>query len=108
MDGFRVFRGPWWPRYPGLSGPRTGSRLDGGHCGSRLNLGFQHFDLDQMNPLNDGETVLAGACAGLDQDAFFQELTHSSLDGGLSQLGVQLVCALRKPAARAIIARLIS
>ncbi|WP_276151169.1 MULTISPECIES: hypothetical protein [unclassified Sulfitobacter] len=44
--------------------------------------------------LNDSETVLAGPCAGLDQDAFLQERAHGSLDGGLSKLGVSLDRAL--------------
>ena len=73
MDGFRMVWGPWWPRYPGHSGPRTGARLDGGHCGPRLNLGlsgrFQRLNLGQIDPVNDGETVLTGPCASLDKDA---------------------------------------
>ena len=88
MDGFRMVWGPWWPRYSGHSGPRTGASLDGGHCGPRLNLGlcgrFQRLDLGQIDPVNDGETVLAGPRAGLNEDAFLQELADGSLDGGLA------------------------
>ena len=56
MDGFRMVWGPWWPRYPGHCGPRSGSSLDGVHCGPRLNLGlcgrFQRLNLGQIDPVN--------------------------------------------------------
>lgn len=80
--------GPWWPRYPG-------------HCGPRLYLGlcgrFQLFDLGQIDPVNDDETVLAGARVGLDKDTFFQKLAHGSLDRRISQLGVTLDRSLGTP-----------
>ena len=101
MDGFRMVWGPWWPRYPGHSGPRTGSSLDGGHSGPRLNLGFkrrfQRLNLGQIDPVNDSETVLAGPRAGLDKDAFLQELAHGSLDCCLAQLGMPLNRTLGTP-----------
>ena len=92
--------------------PPTGAKLDGGHCGPRLNLGlcsrFQGLNLSQIDPVNDGEAVLAGPCAGLDKDAFLQERAHGSLDRGLSQLGMPLNRTLGTPDTGAIIARLVS
>lgn len=88
MDGFRMVWGPWWPRYPV-------------HCGPRLNLGlcgwFQRFHLSKINPVNDGETVLAGACARLDKDAFLEERAHGSFDRGITQLSVALNRTLGAP-----------
>ena len=91
--------GPWWPRHPGHSGPR-------------LNLGFQRvfqrFNLGQIDTINDRESILAGPCPGLDQDAFLQKFADSSFDHGLSQLGVPLNRPLGTPNARTIITRLVS
>ena len=88
MDGFRMVWGPWWPRYPGHCGPRSGSRLDGVHCGPRLDIGFggqfERLDPRQIDPVNDRESVLAPARAGFDQDAFLQEITDRALDRGFT------------------------
>ena len=111
MDGFRMVWGPWWPRYPGHCGPRSGSSLDGVHCGPRLDLGFsrqfQRLDPGKIDPVNDREPVLAPPRAGLDQDTFLQEVPDRPLDCGLSQLRMPLDRPLGTPDARAIIRRLV-
>ncbi len=84
MDGFRMVWGPWWPRYPGHCGPRSGASLDGVHCGPRLDIRlggqFQRLDPSEIDPVNNRESVLAPARAGLDQDTFLQEIPNGSLD----------------------------
>ena len=68
---------------------------------------FQRLDPRQIDPVNDRESVLAPPRAGLDQDAFLQEVTDRPLDRGLAQLRMPLDRPLRTPDARAIIRRLV-
>ena len=77
-----------------------------GSWAPRLKHGLQCFDLHQIDPANDRETVLAGPRAGLDKHDFFQELTQSLLDGGLPQLCMPLDRAFVTPNVRAVVARL--
>ena len=103
--------GPWWPRYPGHSGPRSGSSLDGVHRGPRLNLGlsgqFQRFDPRQIDAVNHREPVLAPPRTGLDQDAFLQKPSDRPLDGRLAQFRMSLDGPFGTPDARTIVRGLI-
>ena len=111
MDGFRVVWGPLWTRYPVHHGPPTGVKLDGVHHGPRpvvgLNRAFQRHHAVQHDPVDHGETVLAGPPPGLDQDALAQEIGDGPLDRALAQFGVALDRALGTPDARAVVARLV-
>ena len=111
MDGFRVVWGPPWTPYPVHCGRGTGFRLDGVQCDPRPVIGFcggiQRHHAGQNDAIDHGETVLAGAASGLDQDALFQEIADRSLHGAFAQLGVPLDRAFGAPDARAIIARLV-
>jgi hypothetical protein len=103
--------GPPWTRYPVHGGPRTGFRLDGVHCDPRPVIGFsrrfQRHDAGQKDAIDHGESVLAGAASGLDQDALFQEIADRPLHGAFAQLGMPLDRALGAPDARTVIARLV-
>ena len=92
------FGGRGGPGTPATVAARTGARLDGGHCGPRLNLGLMRLaPAHQPWPDRSGkrrETVLAGPCAGLDQDAFFERCRTASLDCGLSQARYAVECPL--------------
>ena len=111
MEGFRVVWGPPWTPYPVHPGPPTGVTLDGVHCGPRsfVRFGgtFQHHDPVQHDPVDHGESVLAGAPSGLDQDALAQEVGDGALDRAFAKLRVPLDRALGTPDARTVIARLV-